>query len=331
MEHLHRIRWLARLLGIGTAAVACSAAVIADTVWPSRPITLVVASSAGSGTDLLARELAQRLATELKQPVVVDNKPGGSGVIGTQAVVRAPADGYTLLYTTGSNTVMAPALMKSLPYDVTKDLAPVAQTVEGGVILHVSNDLPVTSLPELVRLVKSNPGKYSYGTWAVGSSGHLTMEWLKRKAGMEMPHVPYRQTSQLLTELTTGTLKIGFTDPGAPLPFIESQRLRSIAVTGVVRLPRTPGIATFQEQGYDFEPVGWFGVFAPARTPAAIVERLGTLITRIQNQPDMVAKVAALNVQPAQARTPAQFQAVIQRDLRMWKQIVADTGITLDN
>ncbi|GAB2483260.1 tripartite tricarboxylate transporter substrate binding protein [Comamonas humi] len=291
----------------------------------------MVASSAGSGTDLLARELAQRMAVELKQPVVVDNKPGGSGVIGTQAVVRAAADGYTLLYTTGSNTVMAPALMKNLPYDVTKDLVPVAQTVEGGVILHVSNDLPVTSLPELVKLVKANPGKYSYGTWAVGSSGHLTMEWLKRKTGMDLPHVPYRQTNQLLTELTTGTLKIGFTDPGAPLPFIESRRLRSIAVTGVVRLPRTPDIPTFREQGFDFEPVGWFGVLAPARTPAAIVERLGALITRIQNQPDMVKKVAALNVQPAQAKTPAQFQAIIQRDLQMWKQIVTDTGITLDN
>ena len=299
--------------------------------WPSRPITLVTASSAGSGTDLLARELAQRLGAELRQPVVVDNKPGGSGVIGTQAVVRAASDGYTLLYTTGSNTVMAPALIKSLPYDVTKDLAPVAQTVEGGVILHVSNDMPVKNLPELVQLVKSNPGKYSYGTWGVGSSGHLTMEWLKRKTGMEMPLVAYKQSSQLLTELATGTLKIGFTDPGAPLPFIETKRLRSIAVTGIVRLPRTPDIPTFQEQGYDFEPVGWFGVLAPAHTPALIVERLGALITRIQNQPDMVKKVAALNVQAAQAKSPAAFQAVILRDLKMWKQIVVDTGITVDN
>lgn len=328
------MKWLTLLRPAAAAAMAllfsCAAWAQGD-AWPNRPITLVTASSAGSGTDLLARELAQRLSAELKQPVVVDNKPGGSGVIGTQAVVRAAPDGYTLLYTTASNTVVAPALMKSLPYDVTKDLAPVAQTVEGGVILHVSNDLPVKNLPELVQLVKYHPGTYSYGTWAVGSSGHLTMEWLKRKTGMEMAHAPYKQTSQLLTELATGTLKIGFTDPGAPLPFIEAKRLRSIAVTGTVRLPRTPDIPTFKEQGYDFEPVGWFGVLAPARTPAPIVERLGSLITRIQNQPDMVKKVAALNVSPAQAKTPAQFQAVIARDLKMWRQIVTDTGITLDN
>jgi len=292
---------------------------------------MVVPASAGSGTDLFARELANRLGAELKQSIVVDNKPGASGIIGTQVVVRAAPDGYTLLYTNATNMVMAPALIKSMPYDVTKDLEPVAQTVSGGVLLHVSNDLPVTNLQELVQFVKANPGKYTYGSWAVGSSGHLTMEWLKRQTGMEISHVPYRQVTQLLTELASGTLKIGFSDPSAPLPFIESGRLRTIAVTGVVRLPRTPNVPTFTEQGYAFEPVGWFGVFVPRHTPASIVQRLNADINRIQQQPDMVAKAAAMNITAPPAKSPALFKSTVVHDLNMWKKIIIDAGITSEN
>ncbi|WP_256330529.1 tripartite tricarboxylate transporter substrate binding protein [Variovorax sp. YR216] len=315
------------------AAVFMSASLVfaqGDT-WPSRPITMIVPSSAGSGTDLMAREMAHRLGMALGQSIVVENKAGGSGIIGTQAVVRAAADGYTLLYTNATNMVMAPALMKSVPYDVTKDLAPVAQTAAGGVFLLVSNDLPARNLKELVELVKSSPGKFTFGSWAVGSSGHMTMEWLKRQTGMKIDHVPYRQVPQLLTELTTGTLKIGFADPAAPLPFMESGRLRAIAVTGTVRLPRAASVPTFAEQGYAFEPVGWFGVFAPPGTPAAIVQRLNTEINKIQQQPDMVAKVTAMNIAPPPTKSPDAFRSMMIQDLQMWKRIVADTGITVDN
>jgi tripartite-type tricarboxylate transporter receptor subunit TctC len=315
----------------GVALVLCSGALAQVHAWPSRPVTLVVPASAGSGTDLMAREMAIRLGAELKQTIIVDNKPGASGIIGTQAVVRAAADGYTLLYTNATNMVMAPALVKNIPYDVTKDLVPVAQTAAGGVVLSVSNDLPVKNLQELVQLVKANPGKFTYGSWAVGSSGHLTMEWLKRQTGMQMTHVPYRQVPQLLAELTTGTLKIGFTDPAAPLPFIASGRVRPIAVTGMVRLPRTPNVPTFAEQGYPFEPVGWFGVFAPAGTPAAIVQRLNADINRIQQKSDMVAKVTAMNIEPPPTKSSEQFRATVLHDLQQWKKIVADTGITADD
>jgi tripartite-type tricarboxylate transporter receptor subunit TctC len=313
------------------ALALCSAALAQGDPWPARPITVVVPASAGSGTDLMARELASRLGATLRQTIVVDNKPGASGVIGTQAVVRAPADGYTLLYTNASNMVMAPALVKAIPYDVTKDLAPVAQTAAGGVFLHVSNDLPVKTLQELVQLVKANPGKYTYGSWAVGSSGHLTMEWLKRQTGMEIGHVPYRQVPQLLTELMTGTLKIGYTDPASPLPFIEAGKIRPIAVTGTLRLPRAPNVPTFSEQGHAFEPVGWFGVFAPAGTPAAIVQRLNAEINRIQHQPDMVAKVTAMNISAPPTKSPEQFRATVLHDLQQWKKIVAESGITAEN
>lgn len=299
--------------------------------WPSRTITLVLPAAAGSGTDLMARELATRLGAALKQSIIVDNKPGASGLLGTQAVVRAPADGYTLLYTNGTNTVMAPALLKTLPYDVIRDLVPVAQTAEGGVALLVSNDFPAKNLQELIQVVKANPGKYSYGSWAVGSSGHLTMEWLKRQTGMDIGHVPYKATPQLLTELISGTIKIGWTDPAAPVPFIESGKLRAIAVTGKPRLPRTPNVPTLGEQGYPFETVGWFGVFAPAGTPKAIVQRLNEEINKIQALPEMAARVKSMNIASPPTKSADQFRAIVAEDLQVWKKIVADTGITVEN
>jgi tripartite-type tricarboxylate transporter receptor subunit TctC len=321
-----------RRMAIAAAALTCSTFALAQAdAWPSRPITLVVPASAGSGTDLMARELANRLGAALKQSIVVDNKPGASGVIGTQAVVRAAPDGYTLLYTNATNMVMAPALVKTIPYDVQKDLAPVAQTAHGGVVLSVANDLPVKNLQELVQYAKANAGKVSFGSWAIGSSGHLTMEWLKRQAGIELAHVPYRSVPQMLTELSVGTLKVAFSDPAAPLPFIDSGRIRAIAVTGTVRLPRLPSVPTFAEQGHNFEPVGWFGVFAPAGTPTPVLARLNTEINKIQQQPDMVNKVTGLNIAPPPTKSPDQFRQMIASDLQMWKKIVSDTGITLEN
>lgn len=315
------------LAGLAALSLGAAAQAQADN-WPNRPITMVVPASAGSGTDLLARELASRLSTALRQNVVIDNKPGASGVIGTQTVVRAAPDGYTILYTNGTNTVMAPALLKSIPYDVQKDLAPIAQTVAGGVFLLVNPELPARTLPELIQLVKANPGKFTYGTWAIGSSGHLTMEWLKKQTGMEIAHVPYRQTPQMMAELAEGTLKIAWVDPAAPLPLIEAGRLRPIAVTGANRLPRTPRVPTMGEQGHAFNAVGWFGVFAPAATPRPILQRLSEEINRIQAQPEMVARALQMNVSPSQLTTPAEFASVVANDLRLWRGIVADAGIT---
>ncbi len=178
-------------------------------VWPSRPITVIVASAAGSGVDLAAREMAQQLSAVLKQPVVVDNKPGGTGMLAGSAVARAKPDGYTLLYSNASFVAVAPAVLKKMSYDPVKDLAPIAQTAAGGILLLVNKDVPVNNLKELVAYVKANPNKYSYGTWGVGSSGQLTMEWLKKNAGLEMAHVPYKSTPQIVNELVSGILPFG--------------------------------------------------------------------------------------------------------------------------
>lgn len=294
--------------------------------WPNRPITMVVPTAAGAGTDLLARELASALSEALRQNVVVDNRPGASGVPATAAVVRAAPNGYTLLYTNGSFAVMAPALLKDVPFDVTRDIVPIAQTAVGGVLLLANKDFPARNLRELVDYARANPG-LTYGTWGIGSSGHLVMEWLKRQAGVDMVHVPYRQTPQLLGELSSGVLRVGWADPGSPVPFIESGRIRGIAISGNVRVPRTPDIATMGEQGYPFDAVGWFGLFAPAGIPAAIVERLSAEVNRFQRRPEVATRMAALNFEPPPVKTPAQFKAIVQNDYQMWRKIVQDAGI----
>jgi tripartite-type tricarboxylate transporter receptor subunit TctC len=319
------------VLGAAALLPLCAAGpALAEDTWPSRPIQMIVASSAGSGTDSLARLMARRLSEALKQPVVVDNRPGGSGVIGTNAVVKAPADGYTLLYTTASNMVIAPAVLKTLPYDPKKSLVPIAETAEGGVVMLVSNDVPAHTLPELIQLVKSNPDKYSYATWATGSSGQLMMEWLKKQTGMKTEHVPYRTSTQLLTDLASGVVKIGWTDPSAPVPFLRSGKVRAIAIAGNVRAPQLPEVKTMGEQGYKFDAVGWFGMFAPAGTNPAIVKRLADEVNKAQASPELAATMKAMNFGAPPVKTSVQFGETVSHDLEVWSKIATDSGIQLD-
>ena len=316
------------------AATACAVATahpgaLAQPDWPARPITLVVSAAAGSGTDIMARELAVRLGSALKQSVIVDNKPGGSGALAIQALLRAPADGHTLLYSNGASTVMAAALIKSLPYDIGKDLTPVAQTVVGGVMLTVNKDFPAKDLKGLIEHVKANPGKYSYGTTGIGTAAHLMMESLKVQTGMQITHVPYRQGTQMFAEMSTGVPQMGWSDPASVLPFLESGKLRGIALSGTARLPRTPDVETMGEQGYHFD-AGWFGVFAAAGTSRNIVQRLSEEINKIQVLPQTAARLASLNLEPPPVRSPEEFRAIVLNDLQTWKKLVTQAGVKVE-
>ena len=297
--------------------------------WPARPIQMILGSSAGTGTDSIARVMAQRLTEALKQPVVVDNRPGGSGIVANSAVVKAPADGYTLLYATASSIVISPAVMK-VPYDPKKALVPIAETAEGGVTLLVNNDVPVHTLPELIQWIKANPDKYAYGSWAAGSSAQLMMEWLKKQTGIKTEHVPYRTMNQLLTDLSSGVLKVGWTDPGSPVPFVRSGKVRAIAVSGSVRFPQLPDVKTMAEQGYKFDQVGWFGIFAPAGTDPAIVKRLSEEINKVQKSPQMAALMKSLNLASPPVKTPEQFSEMISGDSQIWAKIAADSKVRLE-
>jgi tripartite-type tricarboxylate transporter receptor subunit TctC len=295
--------------------------------WPSRAITLVVASGAGSGVDIVAREMAQKLSVALKQPVVVDNKPGGSGMLAGSAVARAKADGYTLLYSNASFVAVAPAVLKSMSYDPVKDLTPIAQTAAGGILLMVNKDVPANNLQELVALVKANPDRYSYGTWGNASSGHLTTEWLKKKAGLKMEHIPYKTTPQLVNDLASGVLQIGWADPGTPVPMIEANKIKGIAISGTNRVPRTRNVPTMGEQGYAFDSVGWFGVFGPANLPKPITDRLNTEINKIQASAEMAKRMETMNFEPPPVKTADAFKAIIAADVKMWTAIAKESNI----
>lgn len=222
------------------AAVWSLQAAAAD-AWPSRPIRLVIPSAPGTGSDLVGRAMAERLGAALKQPVFVDNKPGGSGLIATRAVMSS-TDGHTLLYTNASFTVMLAAMKPDLGIDFNKDLTPVALTAVGGVFLLVNPAFPAQNLKELIAEVKAHPDKYTYGSWGIGSNGHLTMEWLKRQTGMKTEHVAYKSMGTILTEMSTGILQMGWTDPVSSVPFIQTGRVKAIAVNGTVRTPQLPNL-----------------------------------------------------------------------------------------
>lgn len=298
--------------------------------WPSRAITLVVASGAGSGVDLAAREMAQKLSATLKQPVVVDNKPGGSGMLAGTMVARAKADGHTLLYSNASFIAVAPAVIKNMSYDPVKDLTPIAQTAAGGILLLVNKDVPANNLKELVALIKANPERYNYATWGNGSSGHLTTEWLKKTAGIKMEHIPYKTTPQIVNDLASGVLQIGWSDPGTPVPMIEAKKIKGIAISGNNRVPRTRNVPTMGEQGYPFDSVGWFGVFGPANLPKPITDRLNTEINKIQASAEMAKRMETMNLEQPPVKTAEEFKAIIAADVKMWSSIAKESNITAE-
>ena len=306
----------------------CGAGAQSPDAWPSRPIRLIIPSAAGTGSDQLARVMAERMGTALKQSVIVDNRPGASGMIGTTAMIKAPADGYTLLYSNGSFTVMLAALQQDLPFDILRDLTPVAITVIGGVLLLVNPSVPAKNLAELINLIKANPDRYAtYGSWSNGSNGHLTMEWLKSRTGMKIEHVAYKTMPSLVTELMSGVIQIAWTDPVLPVQFIKAGKLRAIAVNGSVRLPQLPDLPTFGEQGHPFPAVGWQGIFAPPGTPPAIVNRIHTEINRIQKTPELSAVMNRMNLEPPPVWSIEQFRDMMRNDLQVWKKIVSEGKI----
>jgi tripartite-type tricarboxylate transporter receptor subunit TctC len=326
--NLLKRRWA--LTALAVSALTLHAHAQTSDTWPSRPITLVVASGPGSGVDIAAREMAQKISLALKQPVVVDNKPGGSGMLAGAAVARAKADGYTLLYSNASFVAVAPAVLKSMSYDPVKDLTPIAQTAAGGILLLVNKDVPANNLKELVALIKANPDKYSYGTWGNGSSAQLTMEWLKKQAGLKVTHIPYKTTPQIMNDLVSGVLQVGWSDPGTPVAMIEAKQIKGIAVSGNVRVPRTASIATMGEQGHGFDAVGWFGVFGPANLPKTISDRLNAEINKVQRSPEMAKRMEGWNLEPPPAKTPEEFKAIISRDVKLWSSIAKEANISED-
>lgn len=298
--------------------------------WPNRPIRIVVPGSAGSGMDIYARMLAQPLQTALKQPVYVDNKVGANSIIGNDAVAKAAPDGYTILLAPSSSITINPILQPKMPYDTQKDLLPVAQVGAAGFLLVANPATGFKSLQDMVRYAKANPGKLAYGTWGNGSSGHLAMEGIKAHYGLDMPHLPYKGTSPVVADLLGNTISVAFTDIASPIPNIKAGKLIAIGAAGSRRGPALPDVPTLTEQGYKFDADGWYGVFAPAGTPPAIVHRLNQEINRILATEAMHQQFASQNMMTPPIKTVEQFAATVKSDSEMMQSLARAAKLKID-
>jgi tripartite-type tricarboxylate transporter receptor subunit TctC len=306
------------LMGVGTAQ--------AQTTYPSQPIKFIVPYPAGGATDALARMVAQKMQDNWQQSVVVENKPGAGGTIGANLVAKGPADGHTVLFTIVA-LLQQISLMK-LPYDPIKDFAPISRVAISPSVFAASTSLPVNNLADLVKLVKANPGKYSFGTYGPGTSAHLQGELLNMQTGTDLLHVPYQGAAPLVTAMLGGQLSTAFLDAGSSRQHFPKFKL--LGVTGSERLSWLPNVPTLKEQGLNsYEPMGWFGLFLPVATPKPVVDKFSVEIQRILKLPDVLEKIEAMGLIPG-GDTQENFAKVIKSDAEIYARIIRDAKITLN-
>jgi len=298
----------------------------ADT-WPAKPIRMIVPFPPGSSPDLIARIVTEKLATVLGQPVVIENRPGAGGNIGTGAVAKAAPDGYTLLFTINGPLVTAPSLYRHLSYDPVKQLAPVTLVATSPNVLVVDARLPVHTLREFVALAKSKPGALNYGSVGNGSAAHLAMEQLKAMAGIDLQHVPYPGFPQITTAMVGGQVQAGFMVPAIAMPMVNAGKLRILAVTSTGRTSLLPSIPTVAESGYPgFEAISWQAILAPAGTPAPIIDRLYRELVRIIGSDDVREKMRAQYFVPA-GTAPASLRETMASEKVRWDKVIRAAGV----
>jgi tripartite-type tricarboxylate transporter receptor subunit TctC len=295
--------------------------------YPARPVRIVVPFPAGGNADILARLLAQKLGESLGQSVVVDNRAGASGIIGTENVAKSAADGYTLLMgTTGTHTTN-PAVFAKLPYDPVKDFAPISNFADSPFLLVVHPSVPVRSLAELIALARARPAQLHYASFGAGSSAHLTGEMLRSMAKIDIVHVPYKGGPPALADVLGGHVPMMFNSLPAVLPQMKAGRLRALAITSLKRSGGATEIPTFGEAGLaGFEAGSWYGVIAPAATPREVITRLHGEIVRILALNDIKQRLAAEGADPI-GNTPDQFTEQIRRDMARWSKVAREAKV----
>ena len=308
-------RWIfAALLAIAATAAAAQA-------WPNRPVRFFVAGAAASAPDLIARILGESLAGMWGQQVIVDNRPGAAGNVGTAAAAKSPADGYNILFGQAAPLAMNQYLFTTLPFDAEKDFVPVVSAGLSPLMIAVNNDLPVRTLAELIALAKAQPGKINYGTSSSRNALHLAGAMLANMAGIKLVHVPYKSNAQAAAETSTGLTQMYIDGVPPMVPHIQSGRLRILAVTTARRLPNFPDIPTVAETlpGYDFK--GWFAIMAPAGTPPEVVARINKDANAVFQSPAMVARLAGLGIYEA-GGTPEQLAAFMRSERDVYARAV---------
>ena len=320
---------------IFTTVVAAAACMVPITgtaqTWPSKPIKIIVQFSPGGTTDIIARTMSDRLSQQLGQPVIVDNRPGASGSIGSDAVAKAPPDGYTIGMATVTTHAINPAVFKKLPYDVMRDLAPITRLVSVPNVMAVNPALGVKSMPELIALMKAKPaGTVTYGTAGLGSEGNLNGELFNQSAGVKLLHVPYKGSAPAIQEAMAGQIDLVLDNLPSSLPFIQSGKLRALGVAAPKRLAILPDVPTFAEAGLaPMNSSSWFGLVAPAKTPKEVIDRIQAASVKVLAQPDVRAAIAKLGGEPVGNR-PEEFTAQIRADLDKFKRLADSSGIQLD-
>ena len=318
-----------RVVGAGSVAVAAPAT-FAQAKWPDKPIRLIVPFSPGGGTDTLARLVTEKVTAATKWAFVVENKPGGGGNIGLDAVAKAPPDGYTIGLGQTANLAVNPTLYKKMPYDALKDFTPIALVATQPVVLVVRADSPYKTLADLINAAKAKPGDVSMGSAGSGTIGHLSGELLAREAKVKFLHVPYKGAGPALTDLLGGSVQFGFLTVPSIISMLKANRLRALAVSSEKRIAALPNVPTVAESGYKgFVTESWYGLVGPAKLPPAIVATINAEVDKALKQPDVIAKLDAEGNQPLTG-SPEKFAALIKTDHAKWGTVVKEAGITPD-
>lgn len=303
---------------------------IAQTGYPSKPLTIVVPFPPGGTTDILARQIAQHLSTEIGQSVIVENKAGAGGNVGSAFVAQAPADGHTLLMGTVGTHSINISLYKKLPFHPIKDFAPISRVASVPNLLVANPTQPFKTVKELISYAKANPGKISYASAGNGTSPHVTAELFKSMTNTYMVHIPYRGSGPALTDLLGNQVAINFENLPTVISHVRSGKLRAIAITTSQRSPALPEVPTIAEAGVpNFDASSWFGLFVPAATPAATQAQISRAISKVLDKPEYKTKVTELGGSPVN-ETPAQFAAFINSEIQKWEKVVRVSGASLD-
>ncbi len=333
MQHSHATRRFA--LGSIASAVVLGAGLLGGTsalaqAYPTKPVTIIVPFAAGGTTDILARIIGQALTAELGQSVVVDNRAGAGGNIGGQAAAKAAPDGHTLFMGTVGTHAINASLYKKMPFDPVKDFAPLTRVANVPNLLVANPAQPYKSVKDLIAYAKANPGKVNFGSSGNGSSIHLSGELFKSLAKVDMQHVPYKGSAPAVTDLLGNQIGIMFDNMPSAIQHVRSGKLVPLAVTTAKRSPELPNVPTIAEAGVPgYEATSWFGMFAPAGTPAPVLAKLNAAIVKVLAQPDVKKKI---NEQGAEvySETPEQFAAFIQAESVKWGKVVKESGASLD-
>ena len=316
------------LFFVAASALLYSALAQAQTHYPAKPIRLIVPFVPGGSTTIVARLIGQKLTDAWGQQVVVDNRGGGNTIIGSDAMVKAAPDGYTILHVTSTH-VINPSLLKT-PYDAVKDFAPVATMVATETLLVVNPLLPANNLQELIALAKAKPGHLNFASSGSGTTNHLAIELFSIMAGIKMQHIPHKGAGPAVTDLIAGQVQV-FTNNALPLtPFVKSGRIRALAVSGETRLLSLPDVPTFTQAGLPgFDVKSWQGILAPAKTPPAVIDKLSREIGRILRAPEVRDTLLVMGADPL-VSTPQQFSALIKADLVKYAKLIKDAKIRLE-